>query len=116
MGAVDEARGRGGTRLPYPLMSPISFVVLELFLHLSVSAGVGHNHGQERRNCKERGRGDQEGTNKYYLTLLPTYLAFQPFFTAFADIATNLYFLHALTYFLFLSHFSFLFSPAVCLA
>lgn len=75
MGAVNKAKG--GAQVPI-LSCPHSLLSLELFLHLSVLAGVGHthiNHGQERRNCKERGRGDQEGTTQI---LLPTFATFLP--------------------------------------
>lgn len=108
MGAVDKARG--GHATPYPLMSPISFV-LELFLHLSVSAGVGHTTTGRRDGTAKNGARRPRGNYKYYLPLLPSWHF--KLLSAFADIATNLYFLHPLAS---LFSPSFLFSPAVCLA
>lgn len=78
------------------------------------------NHGQERRNCKERGRVEtkREQHKYYYLPLLPTYLPiwhFKLFFLLLQTyLATNLYFCILFT---LSSSFSASFSsPAVCLA
>lgn len=65
-------QGPRGHDTPFALDVSISFV-LELFLHLSVLAGVGHDQRQERRNCKN-GSGYQEGTT----ILLPTCLLLLP--------------------------------------
>jgi hypothetical protein len=88
----------GGTATPFKLMSPVSFVS-KLFLFLSVLAGVGHNHRQERRNCKSQvgvPRGNNNTTLFTFATL--TYLAFQIYYLSpYADIAMTLY-LHRLTF------------------
>lgn len=63
----------GDAMPPFTSHVPISFVS-DLYLHLSVLAGVGHNHRQERRNCKI-GLGEQEGNNNItYLCCLNDYL------------------------------------------
>lgn len=93
-------------------MSPFSFV-LELFLHLSVPAGVGHTH-QPRAGETELQRtgacGDQEGTTQILLPTFATYLPIRHFKLFFlllqTYLGTNLYFciLFAL-FFLFLRFF-----------
>lgn len=98
MGTNAASKAYRGT-VPLSPHVPISFVS-GLFLHLSVLAGVGHNHRQERRNCKY-GFGDHEGTTINTYLLLP-YRPYLPgisnFLPPFADIAINLY-LHPLAFY-----------------
>ena len=104
MGTNAANRAYGGHNTPLSPHVPISFVS-ELFLHLGVLAGVGHNHRQERRNCKKWVGGPRGNNNTTYLCYL-TYLALQNFPRPYADIAINLY-LHPLPPFFplhFLSH------------
>lgn len=88
-------QGQGGRTSPYPLMSPFSFV-LELFLHLSVLAGVGHTHQPRAGETELQRTGGVETKREhkyYYLPLLPSFLSgISNFLPASADIATNLYF------------------------